>query len=182
MHSQRAGQQQLDQPPVRDLFAQLVEQPVHALVTLAQASGSPVSSHRRPIAGRRRLILHDHLTRPLTLHDITELHLQSASAQLAYLSACSTIDGSPLQVDESTQLTAAFQLAGYRNVIGTLWPISDQTAAVVARDVYAHLTDDGATRPVLESVAEALHRATRKQRERTPVLPTRWAAYVHYGV
>ncbi|HEV2347138.1 MAG TPA: CHAT domain-containing protein [Actinocrinis sp.] len=131
-------------------------------------------------AGRRRLILHDHLTRPLTLHDIIELHLESA--QLAYLSACSTTDGSPLQVDESTQLTAAFQLAGYRNVIGTLWPISDQTAAVVARDVYAHLTDDGATRPVLESVAEALHRATREQRERTPVLPTRWAAYVHYGV
>jgi tetratricopeptide (TPR) repeat protein len=129
---------------------------------------------------RSRLILHDHLSRPLTLHDITQLHLESA--QLAYLSACSTTDSDPRQVDESTQLTAAFQLAGYRNVIGTLWPISDQTAAIVARDVYAALTSNGTTQPVLDMVAEALHRATRHQRDRTPAVPTRWAAYIHYGV
>ncbi|MFJ8473537.1 CHAT domain-containing protein [Kitasatospora sp. NPDC094011] len=129
---------------------------------------------------RSRLILHDHLTRPLTLHDITELQLESA--ELAYLSACSTTDVNPLQVDESTQLTAAFQLAGYRNVIGTLWPITDQTAAAVAHDVYAVLTGNGTSRPVLDAVAEALHRATRHQRDRAPAVPTRWAAYIHYGV
>jgi tetratricopeptide (TPR) repeat protein len=127
-----------------------------------------------------RLILHDHLTHPLTLHDITQLHLESA--QLAYLSACSTTDSNPLQVDESTQLTAAFQLAGYRNVIGTLWPINDQSAVDVARDVYAVLTSDGPRQPALDTVAEALHHATRQQRKRTTALPTRWAAYIHYGV
>ncbi|MFF8595806.1 CHAT domain-containing protein [Streptomyces sp. NPDC015220] len=129
---------------------------------------------------RSRLILHDHLTQPLTLHAITQLHLESA--ELAYLSACSTTDGNPLQVDESTQLTAAFQLAGFRNVIGTLWPISDRSAAAVARDVYTVLTNDGTTPPALDTVAEALHRATHNQRDRTPALPSRWAAYIHYGV
>jgi len=129
---------------------------------------------------RSRLILHDHLTRPLTLHDITQLHLESA--QLAYLSACSTTDANALQIDESTQLTAAFQLAGYRNVIGTLWPINDQTAAAVAHDVYAVLTGGGTTQPTLDTVAAALHQATRHQRDCTPAVPTRWAAYVHYGV
>lgn len=126
-----------------------------------------------------RLILHDHLTHPLTLHDITVLHLESA--QLAYLSACSTADTHALQADESTHLAGAFQLAGYRNVIGTLWPISEEVATAVAHDVYAALTSDGTTRPALDRVAEALHQATRNQRDRTPALPTRWAAYIHYG-
>ena len=73
-----------------------------------------------------RLLLHDHPTDPLTLHTITRQNLQHA--QLAYLSACSTTDTNQEQADEATHLTAAFQLAGYRNVIGTLWPINDQTA------------------------------------------------------
>jgi tetratricopeptide (TPR) repeat protein len=129
---------------------------------------------------RSRLVLHDHQTRPLTVHEVTKLRLESA--QLAYLSACSTTDTNALQADESTHLTAAFQLAGYRNVIGTLWPINEQAATVVARDFYTILTSNGTTRPVLDRVAEALHRATRSQRKRTPSLPTRWAAFTHYGV
>lgn len=129
---------------------------------------------------RSRLMLHDHQTRPLTVHDITKLRLESA--QLAYLSACSTTDTNALQADESTHLTAAFQLAGYRNVIGTLWPINEQAATAVARDVYAILTSNGTTRPALDRVAEALHQATRYQRKRRSSLPTRWAAFIHYGV
>ncbi|WP_156993591.1 CHAT domain-containing protein [Pseudonocardia acaciae] len=128
---------------------------------------------------RSRLLLHDHLTHPLTVHDITRLHLESG--ELAYLSACGTSEGNPLQVDESTQLTAAFQLAGYRNVIGTLWPIGDRPAAAVARRVYAILTGDGLAPPDLTMVAEALHQATRQQRKQARAVPTRWAAYVHYG-
>jgi CHAT domain-containing protein len=127
-----------------------------------------------------RLILHDHLTRPLTMHDITQLHLRSA--QLAYLSACSTTDVNMLQVNESTQLTAAFQLAGYRNVIGTLWPISDRAAVEMAREVYSTLTNGGTTPPALDTVAEALHRATRHQRQRRPTMPTQWAGHIHYGL
>lgn len=129
---------------------------------------------------RSRLVLHDHQTRPLTVHDITKLRLESA--QLAYLSACSTTDTNALQADESTHLTAAFQLAGYRNVVGTLWPINEQAATAVARDFYTILTNNGTMRPALDKVAEALHQATRSQRKRTPSLPTRWAPFTHYGV
>lgn len=137
-----------------------------------------VADRRDP--ANSRLILHDHLMCPLTMHDITQLHLRSA--QLAYLSACSTTDVNTLQVDEATQLTAAFQLAGYRNVIGTLWPISDRAAVEMAREVYGTLTKGGTTPPALDTVAEALHRATRHQRHRRSAMPTQWAGYIHYGL
>lgn len=127
-----------------------------------------------------RLLLHDHRTNPLTLHSVTRLRLEHA--QLAYLSACSTTDNNPLQADEATHLTGAFQLAGYRSVIGTLWPINDHTATAVARDVYATLTHDGTKPPDPGLAAQALHRAVRNQRDRTPALPTRWAAYLHAGI
>ncbi|TYR64285.1 CHAT domain-containing protein [Streptomyces parvus] len=127
-----------------------------------------------------RLILHDHLVKPLKLHDLTRLDLQFA--QLAYLSACSTTENNPMQVDEATQLTAAFQLAGYRHVIGTLWPIADDAAEEIARAFYRELTSEGTAQPTPDRAAEAIHRAIRLQRDQSPHLPTRWAAHVHYGV
>jgi CHAT domain-containing protein len=126
-----------------------------------------------------RLLLHDHATDPLTLHTITRLNLQHA--QLAYLSACSTTDTNQEQADEATHLTAAFQLAGYRNVIGTLWPINDRTAISVATDFYAELTANRTTPPAPGQAAQALHQAVRKLRDTTPALPSRWAAYIHSG-
>jgi hypothetical protein len=126
-----------------------------------------------------RLLLHDHVTSPLTLHAITRLNLRRS--QLAYLSACSTTDTNQEQADEATHLTAAFQLAGYRNVIGTLWPINDQTAITVARDFYADLTANRTKPPDPALAAQALHHAVRKLRDTTPALPTRWAAYIHSG-
>jgi hypothetical protein len=132
---------------------------------------------REPSASR--LLLHDHLTNPLTLHTITRLNLQHA--QLAYLSACSTTDTNREQADEATHLTAAFQLAGYRNVLGTLWPINDRTAITVATDFYADLTANGTKPPDPNQAAQALHHAVRNLRETTPALPSRWAAYIHSG-
>ena len=126
-----------------------------------------------------RLLLHDHVTNPLTLHTITRLDLRHA--RLVYLSACSTTDTNQEQADEATHLTAAFQLAGYRSVIGTLWPINDQTAVTVATDFYAGVTADR-TKPVDHKLAaEALHRAVRTLRDMHPRLPSRWAAYIHSG-
>jgi tetratricopeptide (TPR) repeat protein len=116
-----------------------------------------------------RLLLHDHRTSPLTLHTVTGLRL--TDAYLAYLSACSTTDTSPVQADEATHLTAAFHLAGYRNVIGTLWPIDDQVAKMIAEDFHAQHTDPA------EALHHALHRYRANHRER----PRLWAAYVHTG-
>lgn len=125
------------------------------------------------------LILHDHLTHPLTLTTIARLHL--ADAGLAYLSACSTTDTGPRHADEATHLTAAFHLAGYRSVVGTLWPVTDRTARAVAHRFYDRLTGGG-TPPRPARSAEALHDAVRHRRAARPAVPAQWAAYVHTGL
>lgn len=132
--------------------------------------GDPTSS---------RLILHDHRTHPLTVADIARLHL--TNAHLAYLSACSTTDTNPKHVDEATHLTAAFQLAGYSSVIGTLWPINDHAATTITRHVYNHLTHHGASPPQPHLAAHALHHATRHHRDTHPNQPTQWSAHIHTG-
>jgi hypothetical protein len=130
--------------------------------------------------GRSRLLLHDHEADPLTIGAISRLEL--AGADLAYLSACYTTETSPRLSDEAVHITSAFQLAGYRNVIGTLWPVNDAAATEVAIGVYQYLTGGG-VRPVDSgSAAVALHNATRSLRAKCPQLLTQWAAHVHTGV
>jgi CHAT domain-containing protein len=126
-----------------------------------------------------QLILHDHRSNPLTVTDIAKLRL--AGGALAYLSACSTTDTDPRHADEATHLTAAFQLAGYRSVIGTLWPINDRVATTITKQVYTFLTQGGTTPPNPGCAAAALHHATRNHRKICPNLPTQWAAYIHTG-
>jgi hypothetical protein len=138
----------------------------HGLTNWAE----PATSH---------LLLHDHHTHPLTVTDIARLRL--THAELAYLSACSTTDTNPHHADEATHLTAAFQLAGYHSVIGTLWPINDRAATTITRHVYTHLTHNGTTPPNPHHAAHALHRATRHHRNTHPNQPTQWAAYIHTG-
>jgi len=121
-----------------------------------------------------RLILTDHVTAPLTLADITPLHLD---ADLAYLSACETAVTAPRLADESLHITAAFHLAGYRHVIGTLWTINDHTAAQIATDFYTYLATAGILYP--DRAAHALHYATMHLRARYPSTPTLWAAHTH---
>jgi CHAT domain/Tetratricopeptide repeat len=125
-----------------------------------------------------RLILHDHRSTPLTVADINALHLTGA---LAYLSACDTTATSPNLADESVHLTGAFHLAGYQNVIGTLWPVHDHAAHHIAVDFYTHLTDNGTIPPDTSRAAHALHHATRKLRALHPETPTLWAAHTHTG-
>ncbi|MFD5728311.1 CHAT domain-containing protein [Streptomyces sp. NPDC058368] len=127
---------------------------------------------------RSCLLLSDHEVAPLTISDIGALGL---TADLAYLSACYTSITSPLLVDESLHITGAFQLAGYQHVIGTLWQVNDRAAAELARDFYAHLTDEGEAPPRTHRSPQALHHAVRRQRARYPNTPTLWAAHTHTG-
>ncbi|WP_193318092.1 MULTISPECIES: CHAT domain-containing protein [Streptomyces] len=125
-----------------------------------------------------RLLLHDHLEHPLTIVDIARLRLPHG--ELAFLSACSTTDTDLRHADEATHLSAAFQLAGYRSVIGTLWPVNDHAAAGIADAFYTQLSHGG-TAPAAASAFLALHHAVRTHRARHPTMPTQWAAYVHSG-
>lgn len=131
---------------------------------------------------RSRLLLHDHATAPLTIADLAPMRLERV--ELAYLSACETaVNSSDRLIDESVHLAAAFQLAGFPRVVGTLWEILDDTAAGVADDFYAALArpTDQALDPARS--AHALHRAVRALRDKgaNRNLPSLWAAYQHYG-
>jgi tetratricopeptide (TPR) repeat protein len=135
-----------------------------------------LADRERP--GQSQLLLADHAIAPLTVADVVRLDL---SADLAYLSACRTGVTAPQLADEALHLTGAFHLAGYRQVIGTLWPVDDLAAADLAVDVYSRLTNNASTQPDTKRAAEALHHAVRTLRDRQPATPTLWAPYTHTG-
>ncbi|WP_162795541.1 CHAT domain-containing protein, partial [Nonomuraea lactucae] len=126
----------------------------------------------------------DPSTSHLALHDgsVTVLDVsrrQTQGAELAFLSACESAQGDLALADEAIHLAAAFQQAGYRHVIGTLWTLQDSTAAGVAGEVYRALCSAGA--PDSGRAAYALHEAVRRLRLASPSAPVRWATYLHLG-
>jgi CHAT domain-containing protein len=119
------------------------------------------------------LLLADHQKRPLTVTEVARLRLDDA--ELAFLSACSTARPGRRLTDEAIHLASAFQLAGYRHVIGTLWPVNDRAAVAIADDIYTSIvTGTG-------DVAGAVHAATRKRRNRWADSPSVWASHIHVG-
>ncbi|MFC8293532.1 CHAT domain-containing protein [Streptomyces sp. NPDC057242] len=117
-----------------------------------------------------RLLTHDHLEGALTVADISAL--RPSGACLAYLSSCSTSGTRPELADEAIHITSAFQLAGYRHVVGTLWPVTDQIAPRIAQSFYGRLP---------HGAAHALHAAVRQAHTEHPLLPSLWGAHVHIG-
>ena len=125
--------------------------------------------------GRAALFLAD---APLTTTDLARLDL--TDAHLAVLSACHTAMGGVDLPDEAGHLAAALQVAGFRQVVSTLWAIGDDTAAAVAGELYDALTaPDGTLDP--SRAAEALHTVTARLRRQDPYQPSRWAPFVHHG-
>ena len=85
-------------------------------------------------------------------------------------------------IDEGIHLTSAFQLAGFPHVIGSLWPIGDRTAAVVASTFYSVLQSEPRILNVNAS-ARALPGVIRLLRadENNAATPSVWAAFIHVG-
>ena len=121
-----------------------------------------------------RLALYDG---PLWIAHVARMRLETA--ELAFLSACETARGGTELVDEAITVAAAFQLAGYRHVIGTLWSINDKLASDIADHVYQALTHGGATGLDTSGTAAALDSAIRANRKKPPWL---WAPYIHLGL
>ncbi len=119
------------------------------------------------------LLLHDYQRSPLTVLDVSRLRLGQAS--LAYLSACSTGEVSATLPDEVIHIASAFQLAGYADVIATMWQVPDRVAVTLAETVYRGITDQR------QPVAEALHQTVTRLRDRYPADPWRWANFFHAG-
>ncbi|TCC62224.1 CHAT domain-containing protein [Kribbella pittospori] len=124
---------------------------------------------------RGRLLLGDHEEHPLTTADISGLELPDAA--LAYLSSCGSARTGARHADEALHFATAFQVAGFSDVIATLWSMPDRVAQGFAADTYAELSRAN-TAPY---AAHAVHQATRQARSRYPNLPGVWAGLVHLG-
>ncbi|QKV76344.1 CHAT domain-containing protein [Amycolatopsis sp. Hca4] len=145
------------------------------LAALPQASWAHFACHagtnpRTPSEGA--LHLHDGT---LPIARISRLALPTA--ELAYLSACSTGQIGWRHAEESIHLASAFQLAGFRHVIASLWPLEDRTAAVAAERFYALMP----ATPSAGQAAVVLHQVVRELREAQPDRPHVWAPLIHGG-
>lgn len=123
------------------------------------------------------LLLYDRL---LTLDEIVRLPIGNAA--FAFLSACSTNVGDWNLADEALTIVSAFQMAGYPQVVGTLWPVLDRRAVEVAEQFYSTLS---ASRHIdtdeEDTVVQAYKKTFRALRTRYPDTPSVWAGYVHAG-
>jgi len=130
------------------------------------------------MASTSGLILHDGV---LTVTDIAKASRNRfGHAEFAFLSACKTAVSGLILPDEGINLTAAMQYAGYRQVIGTLWSVWDNSAAEITERVYARLIKGGQFEPSI--AAEALHDAVLQLRDLTPNAPSIWASFIHVGL
>jgi CHAT domain-containing protein/tetratricopeptide (TPR) repeat protein len=114
------------------------------------------------------LHLHDGV---LPIAEVSRLDLPDA--ELAYLSACSTGHAGRRHADESIHLASAFQLAGFRHVIASLWPLDDGVAATAADHFYRRVGSVGA--------AYALHEVVSELRTEHADRPHLWAPLIHSG-
>ncbi|KAK6538467.1 hypothetical protein TWF694_010050 [Orbilia ellipsospora] len=140
------------------------------------------------------LLLEDWKTNPLTVGDIRDCKYEQKF--LSYLSACLTGTNEVEKLaDEGIHFISAFQLAGFRHVIGTLWEVSDKYCVSIAREFYETIRDEGMTDM---AVCRGLHQAIRALRDGSIDKETAvrngtlvklkgpmnyyWVPYVHFGV
>ncbi|KAF6793794.1 TPR domain-containing protein [Colletotrichum sojae] len=117
----------------------------------------------RPDPLQSLLLLQDWENNPLTVESLLETNSSAEARFLAYLSACGTGQvQDERSIDESIHLTSAFQLAGFRHVIGTLWEVDDELCVDMARLTYEFFAAKGLRD---ESVSRGLHYATKKLRD-----------------
>ncbi|KAH7129911.1 CHAT domain-containing protein [Dactylonectria estremocensis] len=110
------------------------------------------------------LLLEDWEKNPLTVSTLLDVNIQQYSPFLAYLSACGTGQITYEKfLDESIHLVSAFQLAGFRHVVGTLWEVGDEISVDMAKIAYEEIRRGEMAD---ESVCRGLHKATRQLRDR----------------
>lgn len=142
--------------------------------TIADHDIVHIACHTVHDPGRRgegHLLLHDGR---LSFADIAAA--RTGRAGLAFLSACGTARSRFDLPDESLNLATAFQLAGFSQLVGSLWPVTDRASTHLVEGFYEHMTThDDAT------VAHSLHHAVSRLRTRYPDRPSLWAPHVHIG-
>jgi CHAT domain-containing protein len=143
----------------------LRELPLHGNLRFA---GHAMGDLNSPSASA--LLMYD---RPVTARDISQLELTGAN--IAYLSACGTAASEITLIDEAINIASGFQLAGFRHVIATPWPIRDDIAVTAAKQIWQAAKDAG------EHAAISVDQVTRNLRHQYPGKQWIWAAYIHTG-
>ena len=118
----------------------------------------------------------------LSVREVSQAHL--LHAEIAYLSACSTAQNQVITLsDEVLHVVSGFQVAGFRHVVGCLWPSDDKVCVNIAKSFYSELSQGGTAKYNDRATALALHKAVMKIRERNEYRkrPLLWAQYVHFG-
>jgi CHAT domain-containing protein/tetratricopeptide (TPR) repeat protein len=111
-------------------------------------------------------------------------YLDLEGCDLVTLSACETARGTAESGEGVLGLVAAFQMAGARNVIASLWNVDDEATRLLMEGFYERLLR--AEQPL--SPADALREAALALRDRREpdgtrrfAAPRYWAAFVAYG-
>jgi hypothetical protein len=133
------------------------------------------------------LLMTDWEANPLTVGDLQLLDVKTS--QLAFLSACFTANAGVENLqDETTHVAAALQIAGFPNVVGSLWYVGQEAALAVVKRFYKFLSE-GKGELSSRSIAESLHFAvldfaetTRTAANRMRGDPVSWAPFVHFGI
>jgi CHAT domain-containing protein len=83
------------------------------------------------------------------------------------------------QLDEPIHFAAAALMAGFRHVIGTLWPLRDD--AEPADVIYGVLAQTQPLDYTASQAAIATHTAIHQQRSIKGHRAFHWATHIHYG-
>jgi len=131
----------------------------------------------------------DGLPERLAVYDLASITLPKA--QLAYLEACSTAENSSDALrEEVIHLASTLQMVGFPHVIATAWAADNESANIVARFFFEHLTSqilavrDGRAKAGPLDFALALHIAVGKLRDGqigSRVRRNAWKNVTHWG-
>jgi CHAT domain-containing protein len=85
---------------------------------------------------------------------------------------------------EVIHISAAFQIARFPHVIGTIWKVDDDTTGQVSRQFYQRLmaktTEKG--KSTREDIRRAFHESCLAVCEEDPEDYLAWAAFIHFGI
>lgn len=114
----------------------------------------------------------------LTAEEVASLDLRGV--EWAVLSACETGAGTVRSGEGVLGLRRAFEIAGVRTLVMSLWAVKDDAAAAWMRELYRARLEKGLS--TAESIREASLRVLADRRERgLSVHPSQWAAFIAAG-
>ncbi|KAG8892480.1 hypothetical protein FRB99_002692, partial [Tulasnella sp. 403] len=116
---------------------------------------------------------------PLYLLELVEQRV--GRGEFAFLSACHSAASDWRTPDESLNLAAGMQFAGFGSVVGTLWPMVDEDGPSLARDFYGYMKADNGSFKGCRETAMALRKGVKNLRSRK-VPTSRWIGFIHFGM